>query len=241
MVVGCQERSSEVKTEVLGTWSTDILMEGTDFETSVFHYDTGVPGQTLFIVGGIHGNETAGFKAATILKEEATSLIKEGDLYFLPEANKPAIANELRYPKSEMDLNRAFTGEGDFESTLNLAREIKSYVIQASPDLVIDHHESLNNYKNKRLGNTLIVSDVNYNLLEGLDMIELIVDMESADIPFILESNPPVGSINRTLSEENDMLVVTIETNRKLPLETRIDQQLEVARRLIDHYSNAGE
>ncbi len=223
------------------SWTENTLMIDTVMETESYLYDTGNPGTTIAVVGGIHGSETAGFKAAQSLKDNAEDLIQSGRILFIPRANNLATEQALRYPKDMMDLNRAFTGQGDSDLTLALAKEIKEAVVSVSPDLVIDHHESLNNYKNGRLGNTLIVSDYEDNLFEGLTMIDLVnpelKSQASIELPFILESNPPVGSINKTLTQEQGYLVVTIETNRKLELESRIQQQLIIAKTLIDHYS----
>jgi len=219
-------------------WSEQVIMSDTEVETNVYHFDTGLPGKTIVVVGGIHGDETAGFKAAESLKNEAELLIEAGDIYFIPRANQLATELDLRYPKHLMDLNRAFDGEGESDLTLQLASEIKEMISSTNPDFVIDHHESRDSYKNGRLGNTLIVADYNDNLFEGLMMIDLINPKLDEDEAFILESNPPVGSINDTLSSEN-LLVVTIETNRKLLLEKRVEEQRIIAKTLIKYYSNS--
>ncbi len=219
------------------TMTQEVLLEGTDMATKAYTYDTGLPGKTIVVVGGIHGNETAGFQAAEVLNEDPWSLISEGVIHFIPSAHTQAIAADLRYPKETMDLNRAFLGEGDHQPTLDLAKAIRTWVVDKQPDFVIDHHESLDSYKNGRLGNTLILADAGENLFEGLVMVDLVNPLLDVDLPFIMESSPPVGSFNKTLSEEDGLLVVTIETNRKLPLEERVDQQLIIAKELIRHYS----
>jgi hypothetical protein len=90
---------------------------------------------------------------------------------------------------------------------------------------------------NKRLGNTIILTDVKDNLLSGLEILDIINPQIVDDLPFIIETNPPIGSINRTLSEELEILVVTIETNRELDLEKRIEEQLIVATSIIEYIS----
>lgn len=201
------------------------VLEGHKFETEAFYYDSHREGKKVVIVGGIHGNELAGWKAADQIKDSYESYISSGELLIIPHMNEPAIQAERRYAETHTDLNRSFLGEGD-EETVELSKALKDLIIAFEPDLIIDHHESLNNYKNGRLGNSLIVTDVANNVLDIFDVLDILNPTIVDDIAFTLDANPPEGSFNKTLSDELDILVITIETNRKLDLEKRIEEQL---------------
>lgn len=204
--------------------------------TKAYYYDTGVSGKNIVIVGGIHGDEIAGWRAADLILDSLTKYITRGKVLIIPHVNQVAINEERRFGQTFGDLNRTFLGEGD-ASSVALSEAISQTIISFEPDVIIDHHESLNNYKNKRLGNTIIVADVDDNILSALEILDVINAQIEDDIPFIIETNPPIGSINRTLSERLQVLVVTIETNRTLDLEKRIEEQLIVASSIIEYIS----
>ena len=65
--------------------TTELIMEHTPLETSFHHYGSGVPGNTILVVGGIHGDETSGWRAADKAKES-----KAKDRY--PDRPSPANA-----------------------------------------------------------------------------------------------------------------------------------------------------
>ncbi len=212
------------------------IQPDSDMATKAYYYDTGIEGKSIVIVGGIHGDEIAGWQAADLLHKSLKTYITSGKVLIIPHVNQVAINEERRYGENYGDLNRTFLGEGDKESVA-LSNEIRERIYEFEPDLIIDHHESLNNYMNKRLGNTIIITDVKNNLLSGLEILDIINPQIEDDLPFIIETNPPIGSINRTLSEELEILVVTIETNRELELNKRIEEQLIVATSIIEYIS----
>jgi len=215
ILIGCQETESHT------------ILEGHAMETEVIYYDSQVPGKRIAIIAGIHGDEVAGWQAADMIVKDLKKYIKKGQVMIIAHANQVAIDEERRYGEAYGDLNRTFLGDGDNDSVV-LSQEIMEKIISFEADLVIDHHESLNNYQNNRLGNTIIISDQGDNILSGLEILDIINPQIVDDIPFVIETNPPVGSINRTLSEEHGLLTITIETNRKLKLDKRIEEQLIV-------------
>ena len=52
--------------------SSGFLAKGTKWETPVFQRDSGAAGPTVFITGGVHGNEPAGARAAEQIRHWPT-------------------------------------------------------------------------------------------------------------------------------------------------------------------------
>ena len=61
------------------------LAAGTKYETSLYIISSGKPGPVVMVVGGIHGNEKAGYTAARKITEYK---ITRGTLLVLPEAKQ---------------------------------------------------------------------------------------------------------------------------------------------------------
>ncbi|MEG0814043.1 MAG: hypothetical protein RSL74_08935, partial [Clostridium sp.] len=67
------------------------LMVGTPVETSYCIVEGTFPGKTIFVIGGTHGDEIAGWKAAEQLKKMKAP--KSGTLIILSPANAPGCKN----------------------------------------------------------------------------------------------------------------------------------------------------
>ncbi|MCP3901572.1 MAG: succinylglutamate desuccinylase, partial [Desulfobacteraceae bacterium] len=82
-----------------------VFFEGEDNELHVFKVNGTEPGKTLMIIGGIQGDEAAGFLAAD---RYADISLKKGNLIVVPRANFPSILKRER--KINEDMNRKFSG-----------------------------------------------------------------------------------------------------------------------------------
>jgi predicted deacylase len=77
-----------------GGWATralsdyDASLAGTAGDTPVFVFEGLRPGGTVFVAGGTHGNEPAGYMATTLLVERAR--VETGRLIVVPRANNSA-------------------------------------------------------------------------------------------------------------------------------------------------------
>ena len=88
--------------EAVSGRSEGALAEGTPFETRWYVYESGLPGPTVVVTGGIHGNEPAGARAA---RQIADWTVSRGRLVVLPRCNEPALeARTRRMPELEKDL-----------------------------------------------------------------------------------------------------------------------------------------
>lgn len=123
------------------------IAKGTDWETDYFVIDSGVSGATVLIIGGMHGNEPAGSRAAEqILHWPITS----GKLIVVPRANVLALKANTRttpdQPEEERNLNRNFPqvdpgGGSEVTPRGELAAALWRFAFKARPDWVIDLHE----------------------------------------------------------------------------------------------------
>ncbi|HAW97575.1 MAG TPA: hypothetical protein DCX67_03495, partial [Opitutae bacterium] len=137
-----------------------LLLKGTPRETSWLVLESGKPGPVVLIVGGMHGNEPAGSRAAGQIMHWP---IKRGKLVVLPRANATGLDAGIRYvpnsPGELRDLNRNFpkTGEKN-EARGDLAREIWTLAKRFEPDWVLDLHEGsdFHQINRKSVGSSII-------------------------------------------------------------------------------------
>ncbi|MFC4987787.1 succinylglutamate desuccinylase/aspartoacylase domain-containing protein [Saliphagus infecundisoli] len=108
----------------------------TPYKTTVHVIEGQQAGPTALVVGGMHGDEVAGYEAGNQILDWQ---IDRGTLVMLPEADVDAINRGTRHG-SVGYLNRQFpTGR---EPTSGLAQDIWGVVEMHEPDVVIDMHSS---------------------------------------------------------------------------------------------------
>jgi len=222
----------------------DQMMEGTDFQTPVFIFDSKIEGPAVLIIGGTHGNEPAGFEAAhRLLKLFFSNKILKGKIFIIPESNKnAAYKNKRRIPvpdsvdKEMGNLNRCYPGEKNGLPMQQMAFEITRLIKKENISLVLDLHESPRYHLesvNKKdeyhgLGQTLI-----YTVNERAVWLGMVaVDFLNENIPqgikrFTLVEQPIKHSCAWSAGENFNIPAFTVETCRKLPLEERIEYQIK--------------
>ena len=111
-----------------------VFFEGEDNELHVYKVNGTEPGKTLMIIGGIQGDEAAGFLAAD---RYADISLKKGNLIVVPRANFPSILKQERIINE--DMNRKFSGvdTGHYETKVV---EVLKKLIQES-DCLLNLHE----------------------------------------------------------------------------------------------------
>ena len=124
-----------------GSVRVHSLLPGTEYETPVYVIDSGNPGPTAFVVGGIHGDEPQGYTSAMEMTRVRPT---GGKLVVVPEANRQAVQLGARYTE-DGDLNRQFPTGSVPES--ELARALWSELVAHDPDVVVDLHSSSGIYK----------------------------------------------------------------------------------------------
>lgn len=122
---------------------TGTLGRGQAWETSYYVHDTGLDGPTVLVVGGMHGNEPAGARAAEQIRHWP---IVRGKLIVVPRANVLGLAKKMRFvpgaPREQRDLNRNFPGERLAEGADGeIAEALWELVLAEKPDWLFDLHE----------------------------------------------------------------------------------------------------
>lgn len=243
------EVSSTSQEEITNTVETWKILEDSIYETTVYKFTSNVPGKRCVIVGGIHGDEVAGWKAALQLKERRNFI---GEVLIIPQASILACKREERYPgRGEevngiiyKDLNRNFPGKLDGNITQQIAYAINETVTNFDADIIVDLHESLRSSSSSyfdqdtssRLGDLLIYG----NSWTSLFTQTVIEDynasyLQEGDYPFGTDTFAPGGSFNQYFGKKyEDRIVITIETTRYFNTSKpkdesrRIQQQLEL-------------
>ena len=250
--------SESVDPDIVNEVETFTILQDSIYETAVYKFTSNVPGKKVAIVGGIHGDEVAGWKAALKLKERRNFI---GEVLIIPQASILACKREERYPGrglggivngvSYKDLNRNFPGDPNGNVTKQIAHAITETVKDFDPDVVVDLHESLRSSSSSffdqdtssRLGDLLIYGN-SWTSLFTQTVIEDYNDLylQEGDYPFGTDTYAPGNSFNQYFGKYyEDRLVLTIETTRYINDTTpkdegrRIQQQLELIDMVIKY------
>lgn len=119
------------------TVSTGLIMAGTSSETRYFMKRGAQPGPTVVVIGGVHGDEPAGYLAA---RQVARWTAQRGTLVVLPDANQEAIRRNIRFYRENM--NALFPGVANGTDRQRLAYQIFQLIRASKPNLVVTLHES---------------------------------------------------------------------------------------------------
>ncbi len=110
---------------------------------SVHKLESGVPGNTILIVGGIQGDEPGGFNAASIITTHYT--IKSGSVWVVPNLNFLSIIKSSRGVYG--DLNRKFADVQESDPEFQTVEKIKSLILNDQVDLVLNLHDGSGFYR----------------------------------------------------------------------------------------------
>lgn len=216
------------------TVSSYTIAQGTAAETTVWHIHSENEGPTIYISGGIHGDERAAWYAGVLMKDCTISC---GDLYVLSQANIIGANKVSRRVEGKEDPNRFFPGNPNGTLTQVLDYAIFSDIQDKNPDLVLDLHEAIVVSKSREfLGSTYI-----FTTLDGIDMLmfDLLAATEDGDIchnAFSATGPGPAGSLNSTVSNHLGIPVITVETFRGFDIHRRIYDQLDTIQFILGYY-----
>ena len=218
--------------------TTNDLLAGTRFATFSYINDSGNPGLTVFIVGGVHGNEPAGALAAESIRHWP---IQTGRLVVVPRANVPGLRADRRLipglATNLSNLNRNYPRAGE-ESVARgeLAQAIWNLVWQYQPDWVLDLHEGFDFHQlnHRSVGSSIIVFS-NAPGLAAADLMLAAVNETIIDpaLKFVRKNLPVNGSLARAAGEHLKVPGMTLETTTKQPLEKRVQQHQLMVRTLL--------
>ncbi len=224
-----------VATAAAQTTKTVTVASGTIYATPLYIIDSGKAGPTVMIVGGVHGNETAGYKAAAKVKDFN---ITKGRLLVLPQANKRAVANHTR-SIGGADLNRDFPTSKSDSADNTLSKAIFKVVKDYDVDWLMDMHEGANYQKltsSSSVGQSLIYYPDSQTKTVGSKIINSMnTNIGTSYKKFSLLRYPVSGSLSRASAIVCGTNSFIFETCSKDPLSTRIDRQVKAANILLGH------
>ncbi len=224
------------------------IAKGTEWESEYYVVDSGVAGPTVLIVGGMHGNEPAGWRAAEQIRHWP---IVKGKLVVVPRANAKGLAADTRYvpeqPEASRDLNRNFPEiEDSVQPRGELAMALWKFSSQVEPDWVIDLHEGFEfnlshsppDGKKKSVGSSVIYRGGN----EMDPLAERIIDaanatVTDADKRFSLIRRGPVETgLARACIDVLGAEALILETTfKEQPLSLRTRQHRAMVNVLLNH------
>lgn len=221
-----------VEAETIAERTERCLMGGTSAETTLHIIQSPREGPVVMVVGGVHGNEPAGFLAADNISGWS---VDRGTLLVLPRANVSAIAAKSRNAPGEADLNRVFPGNPKTSGTRRLAAEIRMVMDEFQPAWVVDLHEAvgLERLQPGALGQTIIYPRQGSSLDMAGQVLETVNNSSSSQIEkFILRR----GAVRGSLVEAAVILGLEgllIESYQGFPLEDRIEHHRRVVYTLL--------
>ena len=210
--------------------TTVTIAAGTTYATPMYIIDSGVSGPVVMIVGGVHGNEPAGYTAAGKVKDWD---IKKGKLIVLPQANKKAVENKTRTYNG--DLNRDFPQSSKESCDNTLSKSIYAAVKSYDVDWLMDMHEGYNYTKiSDSVGQSLIY----YPTITTKTMASAIVSKLNSGIStsykkFSLFRYPVEGSLARASGQYLGVHAFIFETSDNPSLSVRVNYHLKAADTLL--------
>jgi len=227
------------QTALLQTTSVEYICAGTDYKTPVYVIKTDYKEPAIMIVAGTHGNEKAGIIASEYLKDNLN--IERGTLIIIPKANILACLKDVRCYPSDINLNRVYPGNPQGNSVEKLAYEIFSLMKTYDIGLLVDLHESIEFYsKNpKNYGQTVVIDSDDDDLVELSSFLveEMNQGIIEDDNRYQVLVDPVKGSTAYCACHQLDILALTFETCRKLPLSFRIEEQIKFVKIILSKWN----
>lgn len=207
------------------------LLPDSELEITVYEREGVLSGPVIYVVGGTHGDETAGWQAGIELRKAE---IQAGKLYVAAPLNAHGAEHDQRKTRQERDINRNFPGDPDGCDAEQIAWAVFEDIREKQPDLVLDLHEARipeGNWDDLR--SSIICQDIQP---VGDLVLDLMEAFREDDRPLTLYGSPPAGSLNRTVMEELGIPVITVETGRDEAVSQRVERQLDIVNFVLSWY-----
>lgn len=115
------------------------MMADTKWATPLVVSHSGVEGPRVMVLGGVHGNEPGGWRAAEQIAQWQPTA---GSLLTIPRANVLATYEFERTLPGFGDLNRLYPGRSTLLPMMVMASEIVAVAREFEVDVLLDLHES---------------------------------------------------------------------------------------------------
>jgi hypothetical protein len=146
------------------------LAFGGNLDFTLHKLDSGVPGPTILVIGGIQGDEPGGFSAAALLISHYK--IKSGAVWVVPNLNFLSIIRSSRGVYG--DMNRKFAELDPKDPEYEAVKKIKEIIADADVAAILHLHDGWGYY------NPTFVSEWQCPLRWGQSVI---IDQDNADMP----------------------------------------------------------
>lgn len=133
-----------------------------DWDFTLHKHQSGQPGPTMLVIGGIQGDEPGGFNAASLLATDYS--IQSGEVWVVPNLNFESIIKRSRGVHG--DMNRKFKDIQDKDPEYQLVQKIKSIIRDERVDIILNLHDGSGFYRteyvdrlhnSRRWGQSLII------------------------------------------------------------------------------------
>ena len=112
---------------------------------SLHKIESGIPGPTLLVIGGIQGDEPGGFTAASMLVTNYK--VEKGSVWVVPNLNFESIIKRSRGVHG--DMNRKFNRLSEKDPEFEEVQKIKKIILSEDVDVVLNLHDGSGFYKKK--------------------------------------------------------------------------------------------
>lgn len=136
--------------------ATLLLLLSTCAFSANLHYslikkESGKEGSTLFIVGGIHGDEPGGYFAPMLMAKHYK--IESGNVWIVPNLNFDSIVKNVRGTYG--DMNRKFAKLESKDKDYEIITDIKKLLLHPKVDLTLNLHDGKGFYRDQTINKDL--------------------------------------------------------------------------------------
>jgi len=114
------------------------------FHFKFYKKESPISGNTLLVIGGIHGNEPGGYYSAAFLVRFYQ--IKKGALWIVPNLNMDSIMKFKRGIYG--DMNRKFAYVSKKDKDYKIVNDIKKIILNPQVDMILNLHDGHGFYRN---------------------------------------------------------------------------------------------
>lgn len=213
------------------------LAIGTRHATPYYVIRGSIPGDTLVITAGIHGNERASILAAYRLLsnlKQGSLCLRRGTLVLVPIVNRSAYRRGIR---GVPDLNRTFPRTKGQKASHSLSAAMFRLAANMKARWYIDLHEAngLSKVNRRFLGQTLIACPGSSEVPAVRRVVRRVNrSIASRRKQFSIRLSTLPGSGRHAAKHVLKAKAITVETCWSLPVATRVRDQSRVIRNLLN-------
>jgi len=213
--------------------SQGVIAADKPWRMSWYSVDSGENGPTVLVVGGVHGNEPAGYRAAEQIRHWS---IARGKLIVVPQVNRLGLLADMRWlpahrnDRKLKDPNRNFPTQSEKDPRSEHCSDLWEFVTDLRPDWVFDLHEGFDFHhaNSKSVGSSVITfpaADTKSVATLMVDTINRTIEDKEKVFDLLAKSGPVNGSLARACHEQLNARSFIVETTYKdQPLSKRTRQ-----------------